>query len=143
MKRWFAVTVLMMLFVVAALFLQACEVSTASVVDVRICDDLAGEECEDDMAILSPDTMTIYASGKLKDAPEGTSMTITWRYMGGPEVEEQDIDSVVLTTEDSGSGPFSSSLVKAESGWVNGKYEVVFDLGTDNSEPVHKEFEIK
>lgn len=122
-----------------ALFMQACAVSSASISDVRTCEELDGDSCATDQPVISADTPVIYLSGKLNDAPSDTNLVITWRYL----TEEQDIDSVTLTTEESGSGPFSSSLQMPANGWPSGDYEVVLDLGTDNSEPVHQQFSIE
>ncbi len=133
---------LLLLFVAiaaGALLVQACSVSTASVADVKICDSMTGDECDEDQQIISPAATVIYCSGKLNDAPEGTKMVITWRYL----TEPQDIDSITLETDESGSGPFSSSLGRPDAGWPTGRYECLLDLGTDNAEPIHKEFEIR
>ena len=124
--------------VFGSLFLQACQVSTTEVTDVKICDNMTEDQCDADMQIVSATAPAIYCSGQLENAPEGTTLKITWRYL----TNDQDIDSVTLTAEKSGGGPFSSSLTKPDSGWPSGKYEVVLDLGTDNSEPIHKQFEI-
>jgi hypothetical protein len=128
----------MMLVATGALLMQACAVSTASISDLRICENLSGDECSEDNQTVNADATVIYISGKLNDAPKDTQLKITWRYL----TDEQDIDTVTLTADESGSGPFSSSLTQPTNGWPSGKYEVVLDLGTDNSEPTHKEFSI-
>lgn len=130
--------IIMVLVIVGALSMQACSVSTASISDVKTCQELSGDTCGEDQPEISADAPAIYLSGRLNDAPKDTELVITWRYL----TDEQDIDSVTLTTEEAGSGPFSSSLKMPDNGWPSGEYEVVLDLGIDNSEPVHKEFNI-
>ncbi len=121
-----------------SLTMSACEVSTANISDIKICDDMSGDQCTADKSAIPAAAPAIYCSGQLDNAPEGTTVKITWRYLP----DDIDIDSVTLTADKSGGGPFSSSLTKPEGNWPAGKYEVVLDLGTDNSEPVHKQFEV-
>jgi hypothetical protein len=132
------VIALIVMALAGGLFVQACAVSSASISDVKTCEELDGDSCGMDQPVISADTPVIYLSGMLNDAPSDTKLVITWRYL----TDEQDIDAVTLTTEESGSGPFSSSLQMPANGWPSGDYEVVLDLGTDTSESVHKEFSI-
>lgn len=122
-----------------ALFMQSCAISTASIDNVRICDRLDGDECAEDMQEIPASVTTIYLSAQLHDAVEGTEVTYTLSDLGSGE--ELITDS--WTTEEGGSGPFSLSWNRPAAGWVTGRYELVLSLGTDNSEPISKVFELR
>lgn len=136
---------MMVLVTLAAVTLGACQASSASLTDVRLCDNADSEgNCSSDMSKLQTDAEVIYLSAQLENAPSGTTVTATWKYLGGEEgIAPQDIDTVSSTTDESGSMPYYSSLQAGSGGWPVGEYEVVLSLGTENSQPVSKKFTIK
>ncbi len=138
LKRTMSLFVIVTALLLGAVSMQACEVSTASIGDVRICDNLQGDECPEDKQVISTDASYIYLSAQLKDAPEGTQVTYTLR-----DLDTGDEVSNTWTADEGGSGPFNLTWSRPEDGWVAGEYELVLDLGTDNSEPVSKRFEIR
>ncbi|MDO8736052.1 MAG: hypothetical protein Q7K29_03110 [Thermoleophilia bacterium] len=129
----------------AALLLVAigCNVSTASLSNVRVCEQIDGEQCPSDMSTIGKESPSFYVSADIDSAPTGTKIKIDWRYLSG-EIgnEPQDIDSVSLTTEE-GSNNLQSSLQRSAEIWPRGEYEVVLKIETDNAEPVHKPFSVK
>ncbi len=115
-------------------------VSTAKVVDAKICADLTGNLCEQDNPELPSSVSTIFSSCLLKNATPETKVKFTWIYYGDTKFE---IDNVVLDTEDkSGDIELNSSLSRPNNGWPNGVYEVIIQVQTDNSEPLVKQFNI-
>lgn len=141
MKKAFFMAALLM---VAALSWGAgCNVSTASLSNVRVCEQLEGDQCPSDMSSLGKETPSFYVSADIDNAPTGTKIKIDWRYLSG-EVgnEPQDIDSVSLTTEE-GTNTLQSSLKRSTELWPRGEYEVVLKIDTDNADPIHKKFSVK
>lgn len=134
MMKYVAVSALLL----GTLLMQACAISTANISDVRICESLEGDECAEDMQRISASTEVIYLSAQLHDAVEGTEITYTVRQVSSGEEAS---DS--WTTDKGGSGPFSLSWNRPADGWVTGEYEMVLSLGTDNSDPIIKTFEIR
>jgi len=126
----------------AALTLLGCNVSTANVSNPQTCDQLDGNVCPGDEGTFDPSTPVFYVSADLNNAPSGTKIDITWRYLGGELGGAQDIDTVTLTSEED-SNTLQSSLEKGTSTWPRGDYEVVLKIQTDNAEPVHKTFSVK
>lgn len=123
----------------AAMFMEACEISTASLSDAKICDSLEGDVCAEDKQVISTAAAAIYLSAQLADAPEGTSVTYTLTDRSTGEV----LSTETWTAEEGGSGPFSISWNRPADGWVTGEYELTLVLGEDNSDPISKVFEIK
>lgn len=78
------------------------------------------------------------ASAKLKNAPEGTIVTISWHYDNGGIWYE--IDKVSITNKNM--NKVKSTLSSPTTGWPTGNYRVFFSLNTDNSEPLTKNFTI-
>lgn len=148
MKKTFtssAMTVTAALVLAAALLLisAGCNVSTANLSDVRICDKLDNGQCTSDMSSLDKNTPTLYVSANLNNAPTGTKIKVDWRYLGGdPGTEPQDIDSITLTSEED-SANLQSSLDSGTGTFPIGDYEVVLKIDTDNADPIHKTFSIK
>ncbi|RJQ44529.1 MAG: hypothetical protein C4534_06340 [Gaiellales bacterium] len=135
------ILVLSLLAVFALALTAGCEVSTANLQDVKVCDDPNDEnQCESDKSTFDADTEEIFVSGSLENAPDDTKLDITWNYLGEEGDEKEEIDTVSLT---GGSATFHSNLAAPSGGWLAGEYEIVLDLGTDNSEPVIKNFTIK
>ncbi|MBI5869948.1 MAG: hypothetical protein HZB44_03165 [Actinobacteria bacterium] len=119
-----------------------CNVSTANLSNVKVCDKIEDEQCPSDMSSLDRETPAFYVSADLDNAPSGTKIKIDWRYLSG-EIgnEPQDIDSVSLTSEED-SNNVQSSLERATEVWPKGEYEVVLTIQTDNAEPIHKKFSV-
>ncbi|MHB8967530.1 MAG: hypothetical protein ACYC57_04635 [Thermoleophilia bacterium] len=141
MKR---LLVLSIIAVFALVMATGCEVSTANLQNVKVCSDPDSDnQCESDDGTFDADTEEIFVSGDLENAPDGTELTITWTYLGAEEGDDpEEIDSIKLTTKD-GENTFHSNLAAPSGGWPGGDYEIVLDLGTDNSEPVTKSFTIE
>lgn len=135
---------ILMLAGLAAMTLTACEVSTAKLTDVKICDNASSDgACSQDMTTFAPNTQEIFLSAQLENAPSDTRVTATWRYLRGEAGEAQVIDEVSVTTEEGGTMPYYSSMPVSSGEWPEGDYEIVLDLGTDNSEPIQKQFTVK
>jgi len=129
------------LLVLLAIGLSACSfsVSTANLSNIKTGLKVKGSEVVKEVTVFSPDAPEIFVSASLNNAPDGTKLTFTWRYLEG---KGQDIDSVTLVTEN-GQNIAKSSLSKPTQGWPTGDYEVVLKLGTDNSKPIHKKFKVR
>ncbi len=129
-----------LLFIVA---LTGCNVSTASLSNIKVCDQLEGGQCTSDMGTFTPDTRVFYTTANLDSAPSGTKVDINWRYLSGELGNTaQDIDSVTFTSEEN-SNFVQSSLERSTPTWPKGNYEVVLKINTDNADPVHKSFSVK
>lgn len=139
------------LFVIAAallgaMSLLACEVSTADLTNVKICNNATDSsgDCAEDITLFKTTDPVIYLSANLDNAPDGTTVTATWNYLKGDlGNEKQEIDTVTATSKDSGTLPFHASLSAPTNGWPKGDYEVVLSLSSDNSTPITKQFSIK
>jgi hypothetical protein len=120
-----------------------CNVSTAGLSNIRICEQPDGEQCSSDMSTIDKNTSVFYVTADLDSAPAGTKIKIVWRYLSG-EIgnEPQDIDSVFLVAEEDAKN-IQSSLERAAEVWPQGEYEVVLAIQTDNAEPIHKNFSVK
>lgn len=135
------ILVLSILAAFALMLTAGCEVSTANLKDVKVCSDPDSDnQCQSDESSFDADTGEIFVSGSLENAPDDTHLEITWNYLGENGDEKEEIDTVSLT---GGSANFHSNLKPPSDGWPGGDYEVVLDLGTDNSEPVVKKFTVK
>lgn len=137
MSKKLAVALVLLLAVVVS----ACSfsVSTANLSDIKTGDKVTGNEVVNEVKTFSPDTPEIFISTQINNAPDGTELTFSWRYLTGKAV---DIDSITLVTK-TGENIAKSSLSKPDQGWPKGDYEVVLKLGTDNSKPIHKKFKVK
>ncbi|WP_367328033.1 hypothetical protein [Lentimicrobium sp.] len=124
-----------------AFFMHSCNVSTAHITDVMVCESVTDNQCPADQPIFSTDTPEIFCSVIVKNAPGGTAVTFSWFYQGESRVA---IDAVTLNTPEGGTTfNLQSSLSVPNNGWPKGVYEVVISLGTDNSEPVVKTFVVE
>jgi len=148
MKKTFkasTMTVAAALVLTASLLLVAagCDVSTASLSDVKICDRLDDVVCSSDMSSLDKNIPTVYVTANLNSAPSGTKIKVDWRYLGGEEgTAPQDIDSIILTSEEDSTN-LHSSLDSNTGAFPVGEYEVVLKIDTDNADPIHKKFTVK
>ncbi|MFA6002203.1 MAG: hypothetical protein WC828_08885 [Thermoleophilia bacterium] len=125
--------------------LQACSVSTAGISDVKICSDADSKGiCSSDNSTFKTTTAEIFLSANLNNAPSGTKVTSSWRYIKGELGNDpQDIDSVTAEAKEGGSQPYTSSMTSPTAGWPKGDYEVTLTLSSDNSTPVVKKFSIQ
>jgi len=129
-----------------AFLLLACEVSTANLTNVRICNNAVdnGGDCSEDMATFKTTDPVIYLSADLENAPSGTVVTATWNYVKGEFSNEKlEMDKVSATAADGGNLPFHASLTGPADGWPKGDYEVIVSLSSDNSTPITKLYSIK
>ena len=137
MKNITKITVgLLITFALAACSFSA---STATLSNIKTGSKLVKGEVKKEVRVFSTDAPLIFISANLNNAPEGTKVTFKWRYLEG---EGQDIDSVEVESK-SGENRMSSNLSKPDVGWPQGKYEVILELNTDNSKPIHKKFQVK
>lgn len=129
----------------ALLAMQAFSYSTASVSDIKLCSQPDSEgNCTADESVFKVDDREIFLSAQINNAPSGTKVTATWNYLRGELGNDpREIDSVVVETEESGSGPFYSSLTTPIRGWPTGDYEVTITLDAENNEPASKQFSVK
>jgi hypothetical protein len=135
--------ILIILFFIMAMTIMlnlGCYFSTANLSDPKVCLDPGDGECSKDMAEISSNADMIYSTIKLNNAPEKTKITITWNYL--EEDPPYEIDSLELYSKDNTSF-VTTNLSRPYTGWPKGKYEVIYELDSDNSEPVKKEFSIK
>ncbi len=127
---------------IGACSLNSCSVSTASIDDAKVCSAMADDNlCSENRDQFSAsETDTIYATAVLRNAPRGTKVNITWFYLDNNNEKIADLNLDIK--DESGSFPIYSRLWAPSSGWPLGKYKVVMDLGTDNTDPVEKKFTI-
>ena len=117
------------------------ELTTAHVDDIKICDNLSGSLCNSDNLILSTAVDNISVSCKLKNAPENTMVTFTWKYV---ENEPLVIDEVVVNSGSKGTNlDLNSTLSRPYNGWPKGNYEVVISIGENDNSPESKKFKIQ
>ncbi len=128
------------IFLFLVIAIQACEfnVSTASLSDIKICTELASDECTASQTTIDANVPYIYATAQLKNVPTETEITISWQYDNQGSWYE--IDLVKLKTDNSTT--IKSSLSAPTNGWPKGNYKVIFSLNTDNSTPVEVNFSI-
>lgn len=128
--------------VMAGLVLAGCNVTTANLSDIKVCDKLDGGACASDMPTLARDTSTFYVTANLNNAPSGTKIDVTWKYLGGEAGQAQDIDSVSMVSDEN-SNIIQSSLERSTAAWPRGDYEAVLKINADNADPVNKQFSVK
>lgn len=137
MSKITVLIIILLAFVVSS----ACSfsVSTANFSDLKTGLEIKDSEVVKNVDKFKTDTPQIFASAKLNNAPDGTEVTITWKYLEGKGIV---IDSVNLTTK-SGENVVNSTLTKPPTNWPPGKYEVVFKINTDNAKPARKSFTVE
>lgn len=128
MKKGLSIFVMVAVF----LFMAACSFTTANLSDVNLSSeidaDLKPVTVADTFAV---DTPSVYVTGTLNNAPEGTTITVEWVYVDtDPHTL---IDSIVLESQDI-TADFQSSLSKPDNDWPVGQYEVRLYID-DNEEP--------
>src|SRR5688572_19758307 len=137
MKKTFnASKSILMLAVLGAFMyiLPACNVSTAGLSDVKLCNEKnSSGVCDADASSFAASSQVIYCSAVLKNAPSGTKVTFEWKHEG---------QSIGKADVETSSGTVNSNFTT--NGAVEpGKYSVTVSLNTDNSKPVTKDFTIE
>jgi hypothetical protein len=116
-------------------------ISSATIDNLKICSEkVKNKECASDVSSFTKSTPKLFATADLKNAPEGTKVKIDWKYLNGEAGAAKMIDSVNLVTESNMT--LITSYLESDKAWPTGNYEVVFTLGTDNSQPLKKQFSI-
>ncbi|MDF1551168.1 MAG: hypothetical protein P1P88_25330 [Bacteroidales bacterium] len=135
-KILYVSTVILVMF-----YLSNCNVSTANISDVKMCETIDGNQCNTDNSVFTHESPAFYCTCVVNNAPDGTKLTFSWYYLG----DEKTLIDAVSVEVPGGSSTYTmqSNLSAPDAGWPAGKYEVVLDLGTDNSQPVTKSFEVK
>jgi hypothetical protein len=132
------------LTIVSGVTLAACNfnLSTATLENIKLCSQtIKGKPCDEDSQQFAKNIPQFIATADLKYAPEGTKITVDWKYLGGEAGQATVIDRLNLETKDNMT-MITSSLPMPEKGWPSGDYEVVFSLDTDNAKPIHKKFSV-
>ncbi len=140
MKKLFYLVLILILGYFA---FQGCEfeVTTANISDVKMCTNFNGSLCNDDVPVFNTSEGSLYASCKLKNAPENTQVTFTWKYLEGQALV---IDQVTLNSADKGINlDLHTSLSRPNNGWPQGKYAVEIAIGNNDTDPEVKHFEIR
>lgn len=99
--------------------------------------------CDSDSPEYPEQSLAFHVTTKLRFAPEDTKVTFSW--YGFNRNERYLIDAVTIRAGDFGSGSsyrLHSNLNRGEAIWPKGEYEVVIELHTDNSTPIHKKFAV-
>jgi hypothetical protein len=119
---------------------KSCHYSTAKLSDVQVCNQLGSENmCTDDNPKLKVDeTETVYITANMNNAPKNSKVKVTWYYL---EEKDEEIFSNEYKFE-SAPKHLQFYLNAPDGIWPLGKYKAILDLGTDNTEPIEKEFEI-
>lgn len=140
MKKIITTTILIL--AIAALSGCDFEFSSASISDIKMCNQLDGDLCGENTTIFHPNATNIVASCKLKYAPPETQITFTWIYTENPE--EIIIDAVTLNTYDKGSNlDLHTSLSRPNNGWPKGSYKVEIKIGEIENSLKTIEFEVQ
>ena len=122
-------------------YLSNCNISTANISDVKMCETIEGFQCPEDNPVFGTDASQFYCSCVLNNAPEGTQLNFAWYYLEGEKVL---IDEVTVEADGTSSTyNMQSSLSRPDNGWPTGNYEVVLELDTDNSQPITKSFKVE
>lgn len=126
---------------VMSMLFASCEfeVSTARINDIKICANLSGDLCDQDLPVFHPNDPQLVVSCKLNNAPSDTEVTFVWKYVEGEEII---IDQAILNSSDYGTDvDMHSTLSKPNNGWPVGKYQVEILLGNDT--PLVKTFKVQ
>jgi len=137
MKKFY---IIMLSIAMTACSTKSCHYSTANLTDVKVCNQVGDDDlCADDNPSMSAaDTKVVYITAVLKNAPANTKVKVTWYYL---EEKDEEIFSDDYAIKD-GEKHLQFYLHAPDDIWPLGHYKAILDLGTDNSEPIEKEFEI-
>ena len=125
-----------------AISLTACEVTTASLSEATMClsvdNDMRPIDATD---IFATDTPEIFCSVKLSSAPPDTEVKAEWIYVQGEleGTENHLIDDYSLTAE--GTLYIGFSLTEPDAGWPKGEYKVI--LYVDGTEKLSVPFTVQ
>jgi hypothetical protein len=127
--------VILVLFLVCIFNMYpSCNVSTASLSDVKVCGAIGSDgDCTSGVSSMPASAPVIYCSAQLKNAPSGTKVTFTWKRAG---------ESIASADVETSSAVVYSNLT-TNGALTPGKYSVTVKINTDNAEPVTKEFTVE
>jgi len=114
-------------------FFQACNVSTANLNDIKLCNTKSDAGCSSDAASFPVTSEAIYCSANVKNAPSGTKVTFIWKH-DGKELGQADVET---------SGGTVLGHMTINGALEPGKYSVTVKLNSDNSTPTTKEFTLE
>lgn len=128
-------------FTVLMIFVESCSISTAKLVDPKVCTSLDGDLCQQDNPVISSNASQLFASCEIKNAPMETEVKFTWLYYGETKIK---IDEITFNTEDKGTNlNLHSSLSRPYNGWPKGVYEIEMLILVEGKKPVIKQFTIE
>ncbi|MDO9510604.1 MAG: hypothetical protein Q7J34_02490 [Bacteroidales bacterium] len=131
---------LIMVLLTGAVF-TACNVTTANLSDIKMCEQLDGKLCAADQIVFTTNAAELYLSCKLNNAPAETKVKFSWFFLGEEKVF---IDEVALTTDGSQTQyELHSSLSKPNNGWPAGNYEVIITIDANEASSITKLFSIQ
>lgn len=126
-------------FVIATITV-AC--GKARVVDLKLCTEVTGKECNyDSSRFYAVETDTLYLTGRLKNVPSKTKVSVKWYYFeeNAERTERQEIAGTDFVTDDASSKIYAL-LYPPKSGWPIGKYSVEVMLSVKGSKKSIKRF---
>lgn len=123
----------LLLFVSSALLFQACNVSTANLSDIKLCNTKSDAGCTSDASSFPVTSEAIYCSATVKNAPSGTKVSFVWKH-DGKELGQADVET---------SGGVVLGHMTINGALEPGKYSVTVKLNSDNSTPTTKEFTLE
>ena len=115
------------------IFFQACNVSTANLNDVKVCNQKSDAGCSSDASSFPITSEAIYCSANVKNAPSGTKVSFVWKH-DGKELGQADVET---------SGGTVLGHMTINGALEPGKYSVTVKLNSDNSTPTTKEFTLE
>jgi len=132
-----------LLIVIAAgtLMFNACNFTSASIKNVKMCNQLNGDACSEDLNVFSMDDPQFTVSCEVTNAPSDTKITFAWFYIEAGE--RLDIDVVSVSLPDAGTYPLHSTLSAPNAGWPTGNYEVVISIDGFEDKTITKGFRVK
>ncbi|MFZ5365498.1 MAG: hypothetical protein ACOZBH_04895 [Patescibacteria group bacterium] len=125
---------------VSCVFLLAasCEVSTANLSDIKMCDNAQSLQCAQDVTEFTTTTPVIYCTAVLNNAPAGTTVTASWYYLDeelGGFIDSTTVESEEMTSD------LQFSLTKPTNDWPTGPYKVELQINGQGLDI--KEFSVK
>lgn len=141
MKKFFKYLLLIIVALIAAMIIFDVDLNSAHIENVKVCTDLAGDQCNSDQTFFEPNSSQIVVSCELKNPPTDTQVEFTWNYLSNGITK---IDAVTLNSGDHiGTVNMHSSLSRPNNGWPLGDYEVVIKILDTDKEPISKKFYVK
>ncbi len=122
------------------IFISNCNISTANISDIKVCDNIHELQCPSDNPVFSCSTPVIYVSCILKNAPAGTPVKFALYYV--PQGDEA-IAEITIESKPGSTNEIYSEFSAPDIGWHAGAYKVVLSVDTDNSEPISKTFKVE